>query len=1094
MEFKLDTNYIQEEAILERTFHKGTEYYRAGRILELKAAQNGQSFRARVQGNGAIYELNLEFAVTGEVNSYHCDCQAFYEYDGACKHVVAVLLALLDYSKLQNNRQALGTASVKAAGKDAATEEMLAHFEKAVMTDYQQIKQGTEQGFIRLIPTYSFNKRFSGTVEQYLTFSIGSTRMYVLKNIRDFYDNYQNKRQFSYGKELDFVHKLTAFAPEDRELVEFIVEVVREWDEFYGGANRFSYNTAFKDRKLQLTSRQCRRFLALMQGRKLYTDTGVMGKIEEVTSIDGNPPFVFIVTKVDQGIEIYWDDQGHKLAEILANADTCYCYQNGIYCASKEFNELVIPLLTAMHKRKENRLVIPTEDIGRFTGTLLPRLKQLNLTIVDEKIEEMYIDEPLRAEVYLDTTGRGIGAGVVFNYGDFSFKPEKPNGAVAVMRDFAAETSIVQLLYQVGFVFRDTQFVLDDEDRIYAFALSGVDALQEKAEIYYSESFKRISIRQPVQIAAGIKVADTGLLEMTLDFGEYSVDELLAILHAYKRKKKYYRLQDGSFLQTDAPELKNVAAFIEALDVSAKDLKRDILELPKYRAFFLDNLARETENIQLERQGSFRKMVHDVRESADLDYVVPAPLKHILRSYQKTGYRWLRTLANYGFGGILADDMGLGKTLEVIALLLAEKLEESPANRLPALVVAPTSLVYNWQSEITKFAPELSVLIISGSADLRREALEEIYKVDIVVTSYDLLKRDIDFYSNYQFRYCIIDEAQYIKNHHTQNAKAVKAIRAANRFALTGTPIENTLAELWSVFDFLMPGYLYNYNKFRSNYELPIIKNADPDSLGQLGRQIKPFILRRMKKDVLKELPAKIESNITAEMAGTQRELYLAYLAQAKKEFENEIMEKGFEKSQIKVLALLTRLRQLCCHPALFLENYDGESGKFDLAMELIQDSIASGHRVLLFSQFTKMLGIIAESLQEQQIEHYYLDGSTPARDRLQMVNEFNSGSKSIFLISLKAGGTGLNLTGADVVIHYDPWWNPAVEEQATDRAYRIGQKNKVQVFKLVAQNSIEEKILVLQQKKRDIVDAVIQPGESMISKMSVEDIRSLFQ
>ncbi len=475
---------------------------------------------------------------------------------------------------------------------------------------------------------------------------------------------------------------------------------------------------------------------------------------------------------------------------------------------------------------------------------------------------------------------------------------------------------------------------------------------------------------------------------------------------------------------------------------------------------------------------------------ADADFEVPTFLKKTLRGYQKVGYRWLRTMAAYGFGGILADDMGLGKTLQVITLLAAQQNRGYKQN----LVVAPTSLVLNWQKEIEKFTPHLKVLVLNGTIEERKEKLKHIEGYDILITSYDLLKRDIELYESLHFKYCIADEAHYIKNPNTQNAKALKCVRSEVRFALTGTPIENTLAELWSIFDFIMPGYLFSYQQFKGSFETPILKFESERATNQLRTMVAPFILRRLKKDVLKELPEKTETILYNEMTPEQEKIYKANLALLQQEFQKEMKLNGISRSHIKILAMLTRLRQLCCHPGLYLDEYEGGSSKLDQCIELIEDSIESGHKILLFSQFTTMLDKIAYELQVRGISYYMLTGATKAERRIEMVELFNKDATPIFLISLKAGGTGLNLTGADIVIHYDPWWNVSSENQATDRAHRIGQKNNVQVFKLITQNTIEEKIKKLQDKKIGLSDQVLTGEQTFISHMSEEEIKDLFK
>ncbi len=431
--------------------------------------------------------------------------------------------------------------------------------------------------------------------------------------------------------------------------------------------------------------------------------------------------------------------------------------------------------------------------------------------------------------------------------------------------------------------------------------------------------------------------------------------------------------------------------------------------------------------------------------------------------------------------------------------------QEMIANKTPlfdnqgkkaSLVVSPSSLTLNWQNEVKKFTKELKTLVIRGTFSERKRQIEEIDQYDLVITSYDLLKRDIDLYlkKDYSFRYIIADEAQYLKNSNTQNAKSIKKIKADTRYALTGTPIENSLAELWSIFDFIMPGYLFTYKKFKTLYETPIVKEESQETMEKLRMLIEPFILRRNKKEVLTELPDKTITILNNEMGEEQKNIYFSYLVQVKQEIADEIKLNGYEKSQIQILAALTRLRQICCHPGLFIEGYQDGSSKLEQCMEVVQDGVNSGHKILLFSGYTSMFEIMEKELKERNIKYLKLTGSTKVEERIQLVDEFNQNSEvKVFLISLKAGGTGLNLTGADMVIHYDPWWNVSTENQATDRAYRIGQKNNVQVYKLITKNSIEEKIYELQQRKAQLVDNMLSTKTSFLHKLSKDEIMSLF-
>jgi len=422
--------------------------------------------------------------------------------------------------------------------------------------------------------------------------------------------------------------------------------------------------------------------------------------------------------------------------------------------------------------------------------------------------------------------------------------------------------------------------------------------------------------------------------------------------------------------------------------------------------------------------------------------------------------------------------------------------EQISKKQRASLVVSPSSLTLNWQNEANKFANGLKTLVIRGTLSERKRQIQKIEQYDLIITSYDLLKRDIELYKekDYKFRYIIADEAQYLKNSNTQNAKSIKQIKADTRYALTGTPIENSLAELWSIFDFIMPGYLFNYRKFKNIYETPIVKDNDEKTMAKLKMLIEPFVLRRNKKEVLTELPEKIVTVLNNEMGEEQRNLYMSYLLRTKQELAEQIELNGFEHSHIQILAALTRLRQICCHPSLFLSDYKGESSKLEQCIEIIQEATESGHKILLFSGYTSMFEFLEKELKQRNIQYFKLTGATKVDERIGLVDEFNENPEiKVFLISLKAGGTGLNLTGADMVIHYDPWWNISTENQATDRAYRIGQKNNVQVYKLITKNSIEEKIHELQEKKAKLADNMLDTKTTFINKFSKDEIMRLF-
>ncbi|HAX1507852.1 TPA: DEAD/DEAH box helicase family protein [Enterococcus faecium] len=506
-------------------------------------------------------------------------------------------------------------------------------------------------------------------------------------------------------------------------------------------------------------------------------------------------------------------------------------------------------------------------------------------------------------------------------------------------------------------------------------------------------------------------------------------------------------------------------------DVAIAPAVEGTIHVPKNQGLIIQN---QLEKSNATFSESFQTMVQDLIHPERYQAQLPKGLNATMRDYQKQGFRWLKMLGHYQFGGILADEMGLGKTLQTIAFLLSEKEERKSFS---ALIVAPASLIYNWQAEVRKFAPSLSIQVINGNKKEREELLAK--DTDIRVTSYASLRQDLANYQSQKIDYLILDEAQMVKNSSTKTAQALRELAVPQRFALSGTPIENNLEELWSLFATIMPGFFPTKTKFR---EL---------AAEEIAQMIRPFILRRDKQTVLKDLPEKTEMNLYSALTEEQKTVYLAYLRQMREEITSMDSE-AFKKNRIGILAGLTRLRQICCDPRLFIEDYQGGSGKLEQVKDLLVAAKENKRRVLLFSQFTGMLTILQEELAELGISTFYLRGSTKPQDRLSMVDAFNAGEKDVFLISLKAGGTGLNLTGADTVILYDLWWNPAIEEQAAGRAHRIGQKNVVEVWRMISEGTIEERMDSLQQEKRELFQKVIQGNEEQLTKLTEEDIRMI--
>lgn len=577
-------------------------------------------------------------------------------------------------------------------------------------------------------------------------------------------------------------------------------------------------------------------------------------------------------------------------------------------------------------------------------------------------------------------------------------------------------------------------------------------------------------------------------LELKFTQDDEPAQEILAIMEALARRRRYFRLKDGSFLDLSAmdewlPLADSIFEAAQAEGAESVAMGDDTIRLQAYRACYLQSLL-ESLGLPIEVDEKTQETVRLLTDPGKVqDVKLPDGLS--LRPYQERGFQWLLALDRLHMGGVLADDMGLGKTVQVIALLMATRQEGQVS-----LVVAPTTLTYNWLSELGRFAPDLSVMVLGGSAAQRASQIrhvKEAHDVDVLITSYPLIRQDIEQLTTIEFRFAILDEAQHIKNAGSKGAQAVRQLQAQTRFALTGTPLENGVGELWSIFNFVLPGYLLSYSAFLRRYQ-------DGTDAEDLRRRISPFLMRRLKKEVLTELPDKIESVFTAQMSPEQAKVYEATMMRLRQRVDSIVKEKGFERGRTEVLAAITQLREICCHPSLVLDDYTGTSGKLDMLLDMLPEAIAKGRRVLLFSAFTSMLKILRRELDDAGYETMYLDGDTPAQRRVEMAEQFNAGQGQIFLISLKAGGTGLNLTGADMVIHYDPWWNPAAEDQATDRAYRIGQTRKVEVIRLVTHASIEEQVVALGQRKKALFDQLIKPGESMVGGLSPQEIMSLFQ
>lgn len=1010
-------------------YKRGMEYFKQGRV-HLKS-RNPERITAAVDGS-EVYNVCINFD-GDKVTDTLCTCPYYHTMGSTCKHIVAVLKTR--QAEIEENGVFENENDMLAAG-------FCAEFEQREKQEYRialvmRISPAPERIFYSVA----------------VTLVLGEER-YFVQSAERFFSCIADGKPYKIAKNHEFSAKDSCFEPVSEEIAKILSEACEnkrsENGVYVPHASELDFGAGTAKRLFPLLGRtECEYVIDAVS----YRDT---------RTIDDDPDILVDITADGRNINLSVSESGIALTP----DGSWFFFEDAIYKTSREWQSWFMPIYRAVIKERRTQLEFSGDNCVKFAARVLPRLRHCR-GVVCYGVDELVVLEKPEFEIYFDRIGKKITAVAKACYGGVSIT--LPCAVYAsdkvIVRDRGAEDEIVSFFKD--FDGDGAAFSIDDDEMIFRFVKNSLPKLFELAKIYTSDSFDALTGGELPEVSAAVEYdKKIDLLELTVD-SELSEKEISAIFNAYYTNKSYYRFADGRYL--DLGQKGAELDFLANLLPEGEEIK-GMHRIPKFYSLYIAG-----QKGKISAGDEFLSMVSNALES---HAQLPDYLDKVLRDYQKTGVHWMHQLSRLGLGGILADDMGLGKTLQVIAFVMSEN------PKVPALVVAPSSLVYNWMEEIRRFAPDAKAMIADGPKEERERILGEMDNCDFVITSYALLRRDTELYKNCEFSYCFADEAQYIKNANTMNASAVKSIKAGGCFALTGTPIENSISELWSIFDFVLPGYLGTQKDFLKKYE-------NDSGLPGLRKKIKPFVLRRMKKDVLSELPEKIENTLFADFEDEQKQIYSAFLKAARREVD-AITASG--EGTIRILSLLTRLRQICCHPALINPDYKKDSGKLALLNDLVLSAIGSGHRILIFSQFTSMLAIIKKKLDSEKIDSFYLDGSTPTDMRVDMARRFNGGEKEVFLISLKAGGTGLNLTGADMVIHYDPWWNPAVMDQASDRAYRIGQKRAVQVIKLAAHNSIEEQILKLAEKKRGLADGVIKENKSLLSSLSREELLKLFE
>lgn len=868
-----------------------------------------------------------------------------------------------------------------------------------------------------------------------VSFRILLNKPYPIKDLRAFSNAILNYEVESYSK-YSFIHGYEYFSKASQKYLDFILHQVNLDLEIQ------------KDIKLD-NPYTIDFFFSRTKGKKLKVE----GKVDIFVQ-SSNQRATILLNK--NSLEIF------EKEKILFVGNLGAYYDNYDIIEYRKFYNHQTRNIFAYLSKIDGKLELSGDILNTFLIKIFPKIKKY-ITITDEFYEENEIPN-VEIKTFLDEVENKtllITPRVYLNN-----KPAKEETPY-INALFNEYKNTLEDNYKVVNV--NNRYIIEPIKDQYHFLTSPLSDIKEFGNILISEEVAKIKPKPHKKLTINAKY-NVNFLELKLEGLDYTKEEIELILKAYKAKQKYVRLKNGSILELN-DQFDYLRELVEDFDLK---LDEDFSSLKRPLSYSFKLLNHDGYDVVLdEKLELFFKNLKDFKKK---EYYIPESLKNLLKPYQIEANSWLNTLANSGFGGILADDMGLGKTIEMISLLLGDKVEK------PSLVVCPMSLVYNWQQEILKWNIDIECVPIIGSQPVRKEIINSIdeNKKVIYISSYDSVRRDIKLYTQ-NFRFVIADEAQYIKNQNAQKSEAIKQINSEVRFALTGTPIENGLQDMWNIFDFIAPGYLSNYSSFKNRYE-NLILNKDNRALKRLRNKLMPFILRRTKKDVLKELPEKTENIYYTKLNSEEQKLYDATVLKLKNEVDST--------DGAYVLSTLMRLRQICVDPRMFLTDYKEESSKLLLCIDILKKAINGNHKTLIFSQFTSVFDNLEALLNKEGIKFLKITGKTKAEERIRLVNEFNESNIYVMLISLKAGGTGLNLQSADTVIHLDPWWNISVENQATDRVHRIGQKNQVNVIKLVCKNTIEDKVIELQQIKKNLADSIVDYANS--DKLTLKDIKEL--
>ena len=1012
-----------------------------GEVIHYFTVRSERSYRD-------YYEVKIHYKKK-EISNYDCTCMQFQSW-GTCKHIAACLIHYKD----------------EIFTLDPEEKKLL--LSKQILDEFYNPKAKIEihlKKQLQLEVELEFQENYYDTSVG-INFKIGENKLYSLNNkITSFMDVYEEKEgEIVFGKNFTYNPNIHFFSKNDEKIIDFLMRL-------------YNSNPYYSFRNLSLNMDQFSYFIILLENKPFF-----IKEYGKINAISRENPFKLSLEKGEKYYKLSMLEQ-----EIDFLTDECkYVAREDILY---ELPNKACKILSMMQQNQLHDLEFNEEDLPVFKEGILPIIK--NNVIIDKSVEDkIVLGVKPNIKIYLEMKGNLILCQVKLEYQEKEI--DYFDEISEIIREVEEEQKVIEELLSYGFLVDNKKIYMEDIDTIGAFLEENLLTLAKNYEVFTSDKIKETKVVKENTVRSSFSIGTDNIMKYEFDLGEIKKDEIVNVLESMKSKKRFYRLKSGDLLDlTENEELRQFENLVEDMNLSDKDIKNGEGIIPKYRAIYLDSIKKEKYNI-ISTNNLFDELINRFTSYKDLSIDLSLQDKKIVRDYQEVGVKWLFNIYKCGFGGILADEMGLGKSIQLIYLIKQILKEKQDAK---ILIVAPTSLIYNWKNEFDKFGKEIKYKVFAENKTRRLQELEEVEDLQVYITTYGLVRQDKEIYAKIHFELLAIDEAQNIKNASAQMTKVVKELKANTKIALTGTPLENSVLELWSIFDFIMPGYLASLLTFQRKYNIKDIEENDLNNLQGLNEQIKPFILRRRKKEVVKELPPKIENNISIDLTKEQKKLYVAQLEKTQKEMDEILATEGFKKGNFKILQLLTKLRQLCIDPRILYEDYKGGSAKIENLVSLVKGIIENGHKILLFTSFKTALDLVNKEFTNNKISTYVIDGSVSSKKRMELVDKFNTDDTNVFLITLKAGGTGLNLTSADVVIHLDLWWNPQVENQATDRAHRIGQTNTVEVIKLICKGTIEERILDLQNKKKILSDALIEGedrDQNILSKLTEKDIKNL--